>query len=41
MKNEGVQQLYALSPNSEAIDVWKVTHHPPSKRVVACDNYFF
>ena len=41
MQNKGVQQSDTSSWNSEAIDVWKVTHHPPSRCVVACDDYSF
>ena len=41
MKNKGVQQSHALSWNSEAIDMWKVTCNPASKRMVACDYYSF
>ena len=40
-KNKGVRQSYASSRNSEAVDVWKITRHPPSRRVVACDNFPF
>ena len=41
-ENKSVQQSHSSSPqNSEAIDVWKVARHPPSRRVVVCDNYFF
>ena len=40
-KKKGVQQSHASSRNSEAIDVWKVACHPPSRRVVACDDYSF
>ena len=41
MKNKGVRQSHASPWNSEAIDVWKVALHQPSRRVVVCDNYFF
>ena len=41
MRNKGVWQSHSLSLNSQAIDVWKVACHPPSRRVVACNNYFF
>ena len=40
-KNKGVQQSHTLSRISEAIDVWKVVRHPPSRHVVACDDYSF
>ena len=40
-KNKGVRPSHASSRNSEAIDVWKVARHPPSRRVVACDDYSF
>ena len=40
-KNKGMRQLHASSQNSEAIDVGKVARHPPSRRVVACDDYSF
>ena len=40
-KNKGVRQSHASSRYSEAIDVWKVARHPPSRRVVACDDYSF
>ena len=41
LKNKGAQQLHVSSRNIEAIDVWKVTHHPPSRFVVMCDYYSF
>ena len=41
MKDKGVQQLQALTLNSEAIEKWKVARHPPSSRVVVCDYYSF
>ena len=41
MKSKGVRQSQASSRNSEAIDVWKVTRHPPSRRMVACHDYSF
>ena len=41
MKNKGVWQSHASSRNSEAINVWTVERHPPSRRVVACDDYSF
>ena len=41
MKNKGVQQLHALSRNSDTIDVQKIAHHQPSRRIVACDDYSF
>ena len=41
MKNKGVQQLQALPQNSEAMNVWKVAHRPPSRYVVVCDAYSF
>ena len=41
MKNMGVQQSHASSQNSEAIDMWKVACHPPSRHVVTCDDYSF
>ena len=41
MKNKGVWQQHGTSQNSEAIDVGKVTPHPPSRYVVACDDYSF
>ena len=41
MKNKAVQQLHDSSRNSEAIDGWKVARHPPSRRMVACDDYSF
>ena len=40
-KKKGVRQSHALSQNSEAIDVSKVTCQPPSRRVVAWDDYSF
>ena len=40
-KNKGVRQSHASSRNSKAIDVWKVTCHPPNRRVDACDEYSF
>ena len=33
--------MHASSQNSEAIDVRKVARHPPSRRVVAYDDYSF
>ena len=30
---------HASPQNSEGTDVWKVARHPPSRRVVACDDY--
>ena len=41
MKDKSVRQSHASSRNSEAIDVWKITRHPPSRRVVVCDDYSF
>ena len=41
MKNKGVRQSHTTSRNSEAMDKRKVTCHSPSRRVVACDDYFF
>ena len=41
MKNSGVPQSHASPRNSEVIDMWKVACHPPSRRVVACDDYSF
>ena len=41
MKNKGMWQSDALSQNSEAIGMWKVACHPPSRDVGACDNYSF
>ena len=41
MKNKGVRQSHTMSWNSEAIDVWKVARHPPSRWVVVCDDYSF
>ena len=41
MKNKGVQQLHASSLNSKAIDMWKVTRHPQSRHVVACNDNLF
>ena len=41
IKNKGVWQSQPSSRNSEAIDVWKVPRHPPSRRVVACNDYSF
>ena len=41
MQNKGVRQSHASSRNSESIDVLKVARHPPSRRVVACDDYSF
>ena len=41
IKNKSVRQSHASSRNSEAIDVRKVTRHPPSRGVVACDDYSF
>ena len=41
MKNKSLRQSHASSLNSEAIDVWKVARHQPSRRVVACDDYYF
>ena len=41
MKNKGVQQSHTSPRNSEAIDVGNVTRFSPSRRVVACDDYFF
>ena len=32
IKNKGVQQSHASSRNLEAIDVWKVARHPPSRQ---------
>ena len=44
-KNKGMQQFQNfqnfLSRISEAIDVWKVVRHTPSRHVVACDDYSF
>ena len=40
IKNKSVQQSHASLQNSEAVDVWKVACHPPSRRVVACDDFF-
>ena len=40
-KNKGMQKSHASSQNSEAIDVWKVTCHPPNRHVVASDDYSF
>ena len=40
-QNKGVRQSHALSQNSEAIDMWKVSCHPPSRHVEACDDYTF
>ena len=31
MKNKSLQQLHASSQNLEAIDIWKVACHPPSR----------
>ena len=39
MQNKGVRQANAWSQNSEAIDVWKVALHSPSRHVVVCDDY--
>ena len=41
IKNKGVQQLHTLSQNSEAIDVWKIACHPPSRHMVAYNDYSF
>ena len=41
MKNKGTQQLHASPQNSEAIDMRKVSNHPPSRCVVECDDYSF
>ena len=41
MENKGERQSHASSPDSEAIDVWKVARHPPGRRVVACNDYSF
>ena len=41
MKNKCVRQSHVSSRSSEAIDVWKVARHLPSRRVVACDDYSF
>ena len=35
------KHMHASSQNSEAVDVRKVARHPPSRRVVACDDYSF
>ena len=40
-KIKGLRQSHTSSRNSEAIDMWKVARHPPSRRVVACDDYSF
>ena len=32
---------YEKQGNSEVIDVWKVAHHPPSRKMVACDDHLF
>ena len=40
-KSKIVQQSHASSWISEAIDVWKVACHPPSRHVVVCDGYSF
>ena len=41
MKNKDVRKSQASSRNSEVIDVRKVARHPPSWRVVACNDYSF
>ena len=41
VKNKGVRQSHALSQNSEALDMWKVVRHPPSRYLVACNDYSF
>ena len=41
VKNKGVRQSHALSQNSEALDMWKVVCHPPSRYLVACNDYSF
>ena len=41
MKNKSVWQSHSLSQKSEAIDVWKIARHPPSRRMVACHDYSF
>ena len=41
IKNKGVRQSHASSRNSEAINVWKVTCHPPSRLALTCDDYSF
>ena len=38
-KNKGTRQWNASSRNSKAIDVWNVARHPPSRHVMACDDY--
>ena len=40
-KSKIVWQSHASSWISEAIDVWKVTCHPPSRHVVVCNDYSF
>ena len=39
MKNKVTPQSHVLPQNSEAIDVRKVAHHPPSRCVVVCNDY--
>ena len=41
IKSKGMWQSHASSRNKEAIDMWKVTHHPQSRCVVVCDDYSF
>ena len=41
MKNKRMQQSHASSPNSQAMDVWKVARHPSSRWLFLLGNYSF